>query len=429
MHMDSPHDQQLPLRLLPPSYMQQLPPLSPLGMSELPVRYEDQSERPRQQPSRDVDVASTLAVMSRRQDGTSSTRLPRPASPAWSHSSQESDGTNDSVKSESFTYTENSSTWPSPLAMCSESSPVHGSFSSECSDKSLPRLPELDHISLESLASHYASSSTDRSRPHPVGYALQATPRSHHEGNQPLPPMMQHQQQLPQHPQHQHQQHHHHHYSSSASSAIPGYHHLDYASMKPKRKSPVRGTRCNVKYTIEQKDFVDYWRIDRHGRETPWDDVVREYNIQFKGPQRGSGGLQSAWYRENKKIPILDDDGMLKFDENDELCTTEVPVRAAKGRLQSIKAIGLLSTHPERAIEYEWVTREHKRQIWKTGHARKIQLDAAARRQRQRADAEAHHSRSHIGMLNGAELMPFHGPHPLMRPGMGMGMGMGSMCA
>jgi hypothetical protein len=31
-------------------------------------------------------------------------------------------------------------------------------------------------------------------------------------------------------------------------------------------------------------------------------------------------------------------------------------------------------------------------------------------------------------MLNGAELMPFHGPHPMMRPG-GMGMGMGSMCA
>ncbi|KAM0654155.1 hypothetical protein ACHAO3_000884 [Verticillium nonalfalfae] len=129
---------------------------------------------------------------------------------------------------------------------------------------------------------------------------------------------------------------------------------------KPKRNPPARGTRCNVKYTIEQKDFIDYWRIDRHDRETPWDDVNREYNAQFKGPLRRNGGLQSAYYRENKKIPVTDAQGLLVFDEFDEVKTIELPVRDAKARL--IKSIG---------------------------HERQAQLDASMQRQRRRAEMEA----------------------------------------
>ncbi|EEY22735.1 hypothetical protein ACHAQF_006621 [Verticillium nonalfalfae] len=156
---------------------------------------------------------------------------------------------------------------------------------------------------------------------------------------------------------------------------------------KPKRNPPARGTRCNVKYTIEQKDFIDYWRIDRHDRETPWDDVNREYNAQFKGPLRRNGGLQSAYYRENKKIPVTDAQGLLVFDEFDEVKTIELPVRDAKARL--IKSIGLLSTHPERAIHYSWVSKEHKRKVWRIGHERQAQLDASMQRQRRRAEMEA----------------------------------------
>lgn len=136
---------------------------------------------------------------------------------------------------------------------------------------------------------------------------------------------------------------------------------------RPRRSPPTRGSRCNIKYTIEQKDFIDYWRIDRQDRETPWDDVVREFNRQFKGPHRRNGGLQSAYYRENKKIPVTDRDGMLVFDAAGEIKTIEVPVREAKGKLHSIKAIGLLATHPERAIRYPWVSSEHKRKIWRIG--------------------------------------------------------------
>lgn len=424
----TPSEQRLPVRPLPlpvPTYTHLGPhhPVSPVSLSELPVRYEDHMDMDRK-PSRRSDV-STLTDMSKRP----SLSLSRaPASPAWSQSSLASDeGTNESIKSENFVFTEDSSAWPSPLPSCSTSSPVNGSFSSESSDKVLPRLPELDHISLEALASHYASSSADRSRTHRADYALQSTPRSHRDMT-PLPPMMDPQQQHHHHRQQQQQHYHHHQHAIPSSSSSHHQHQQPYLLppsdplSKPKRRSPVRGTRCNVKYTIEQKDFVDYWRIDRHDRETPWEDVVREYNTLFRGPTRGSGGLQSAWYRENKKIPITDPDGLLLFDENDEPRTTEVPVRAAKGRLHSIKAIGLLSTHPERAIEYPWVTREHKRKIWKIGQARKIQLEAAAAKQRKRAEAEARLTRhAGNGTAGAPDLAPFHGSSLLRVPG-------GSLC-
>ncbi|KAM0334275.1 hypothetical protein ACHAQA_001297 [Verticillium albo-atrum] len=164
--------------------------------------------------------------------------------------------------------------------------------------------------------------------------------------------------------------------------------------LKPKRKPSSNGSRCNVKYTIEQKDFIDYWRIDRNERETPWDDVVREYNAQFTGPHRRNGGLQSAYYRENKKIPLADHKGHLVFDEHDEVKTTEVPVRNAKARLNSIKSIGLLATHPERALQYPWVHSDHKRKVWKVGQARQAQLDAAMQRQRMRAERDARLARA-----------------------------------
>ncbi|KAG7137114.1 hypothetical protein HYQ45_005489 [Verticillium longisporum] len=287
---------------------------------------------------------------------TSTYRQHQPVSPAWSHSSLASDVTVESFKAESFSSAEGSPDWPSPK--------ISGfrAFSHNTGERllSLPRLPELDLISLETLASHYARSSADSrlnnndslTRRPRLDVDAASTYRRHFQPPTPLSPM-------------------------SSPHRI----------QKPKRNPPARGTRCNVKYTIEQKDFIDYWRIDRHDRETPWDDVNREYNAQFKGPLRRNGGLQSAYYRENKKIPVTDAQGLLVFDEFGEVKTIELPVRDAKARL--IKSIGLLSTHPERAIHYSWVSKEHKRKVWRIGHERQAQLDASMQRQRRRAEMEA----------------------------------------
>lgn len=347
-------------------------------------------------------------------------------------------GSHDSLKSETFYSSDWSSGWPSPMARCSNPGSSFGSFSSESSEVSLPRLPELDHISLEILASHYANSAAEKNqisrRPSVPRMSLAPLASRGHLPSSPLlPPVV-----CSPAPS-----------SASFSVSSPSCH---SAIFKTKRKPAARGSRCNVKYTIEQKDFIDYWRIDRHERETAWEEVVREYNAQFKGPHRAEGGLQSAWYRENKKIPIADAEGLLIFNDNDEIRTSEVPVREAKGKFHSVKSIGLLATHPERAIEYPWVSREHKRQVWRVGtflptllpsfsfpvllcfslslnykradrvpinpgHARRAQLDAAARRQRKRAELEARLAKSQEGaaieQAARPEIEPFEAP--LMR--------------
>ncbi|GJC91067.1 hypothetical protein ColLi_13905 [Colletotrichum liriopes] len=140
------------------------------------------------------------------------------------------------------------------------------------------------------------------------------------------------------------------------------------------RKSPT-GARCNVKYTNEQIDFIDYYRVDH---QLSWKEVEVKYAAVFPGDaanghKRGPQGLQGVYYRKNKQIPATDDNNLLLFDNNNNLKTMENVVRE-QNKMHNL--IGLLQMHPERAINYPWVTKEHKRR------ARQAQLDAAAERKR-----------------------------------------------
>ncbi|KAL2752530.1 hypothetical protein ACRALDRAFT_1072442 [Sodiomyces alcalophilus JCM 7366] len=245
----------------------------------------------------------------------------------------------------------------------------------------LPRLPELDTITLDTLASHYATYFADSNGSRRSSFRRNQAP------GHPRPPS---QSPLVPQPSFFYDQPYQHVFFPPLSSVMdPTETSLSPLRLRARRNPPARGSRCNIKYTIEQKDFIDYWRIDRQDRETPWDDVVREFNRQFKGPHRRNGGLQSAYYRENKKIPVTDREGKLVFNAAGEVKTIEVPVREAKSKLHSIKAIGLLATHPERAIRYPWVSSEHKRKIWRLAQVRQAQLDAAMQ---QRPDVEGHPS-------------------------------------
>ncbi|WYZ40544.1 hypothetical protein EsH8_IV_000885 [Colletotrichum jinshuiense] len=151
------------------------------------------------------------------------------------------------------------------------------------------------------------------------------------------------------------------------------------------RRSPT-GSRCNVKYTIQQVDFIDYFRVDHH---LSWKEVEAKYAAVFpedaaKGHKRGPQGLQGVYYRKNKQIPATDPNNLLVFDEDDNPKTFQCDVREQGKKMNN--SIGLLGMHPERAISYSWVTDEHKRQFEKLGRARQAQLDAAeARKKRRRA--------------------------------------------
>ncbi|KAK1727369.1 uncharacterized protein BDZ83DRAFT_717886 [Colletotrichum acutatum] len=151
------------------------------------------------------------------------------------------------------------------------------------------------------------------------------------------------------------------------------------------RRSPT-GSRCNVKYTIQQVDFIDYFRVDHH---LSWKEVEAKYASVFpedaaKGHKRGPQGLQGVYYRKNKQIPATDPNNLLVFDEDDNPKTFQCDVREQGKKMNN--SIGLLGMHPERAITYAWVSEEHKRQYDKLGRARQAQLDAAeARKKRRRA--------------------------------------------
>ncbi|KZL88082.1 hypothetical protein CI238_10856 [Colletotrichum incanum] len=145
-------------------------------------------------------------------------------------------------------------------------------------------------------------------------------------------------------------------------------------SARRPRKSPT-GPRCNVKYTIQQIDFIDYFRVDH---QLSWKDVEVKYAAVFpedaaKGYRRGPQGLQGVYYRKNKQIPATDENNLLLFDDENNLKTLVSIVREQN---KMHKPIGLLQMHPERAINYPWVTDEHK------SRARQAQLDAAQERKR-----------------------------------------------
>ncbi|GJC90460.1 hypothetical protein ColLi_13298 [Colletotrichum liriopes] len=133
------------------------------------------------------------------------------------------------------------------------------------------------------------------------------------------------------------------------------------------RKSPT-GPRCNVKYTTQQIDFIDYFRVDR---QFSWKKVEDEYAAIFpedaaNGYKRGPQGLQGVYYRKNKQIPATDKNDVLLFDDNNNVKTLRREVRK---QWRMHKPIGLLQMHPERAINYAWVTEEHKRQPRTTSSA------------------------------------------------------------
>ncbi|TDZ31293.1 hypothetical protein C8035_v001786 [Colletotrichum spinosum] len=149
------------------------------------------------------------------------------------------------------------------------------------------------------------------------------------------------------------------------------------------RRSPT-GSRCNVKYTIQQVDFIDYFRVDHH---LSWKEVEAKYASVFpedaaKGHKRGPQGLQGVYYRKNKQIPATDPNNLFIFDEDDNPRTFQCDVREQGKKMNN--SIGLLAMHPERAITYSWVSEEHKRQYEKLGLARQAQLDAAEQRKKRR---------------------------------------------
>ncbi|KAK1980478.1 hypothetical protein LZ30DRAFT_750714 [Colletotrichum cereale] len=378
----------------------------------------------------DVEVATTLASMA-----SFNIKSPTLPSPTQSYTSIKSDGrphlTNtvfDEERREAYdsapgmTRSTNSQfSSPEPRSPDLPSVNTQLSFSKDGSGGStasiitLPRLRELDLRPLEpeftpspsflppSSSSSISGAAPRRSSLESIGTSSFTEPRlelaSPPAYRIPMPPMA-YPDALPS-PTHgvSHHHHHHHHSHPHHSHALTSPRRLQHRlpvtalqtpngacspSRRP-RRSPT-GSRCNVKYTIQQVDFIDYFRVDHH---LSWKEVEAKYAAVFpedaaKGHKRGPQGLQGVYYRKNKQIPATDPNNLLVFDEDDNPKTFQCDVREQGKKMNN--SIGLLGMHPERAITYAWVSEEHKRQYEKLGRARQAQLDAAeARKKRRRA--------------------------------------------
>ncbi|KAF4487534.1 hypothetical protein CGGC5_v005836 [Colletotrichum fructicola Nara gc5] len=137
-----------------------------------------------------------------------------------------------------------------------------------------------------------------------------------------------------------------------------GVHSGAAASNRPRR--PRSRPHCNVKYTVEQVDFILYSYCDLG---LPWKDAEANFAKVFPGDaksghRRRTGGLQGVYYRQDRRIPTRENQA--DFDGNSYVSLSRRHLRRVD-RKPSLRN-GLLATHPERAVKYAWVSDDDKRQ-------------------------------------------------------------------
>ncbi|KAI1353038.1 hypothetical protein F5Y01DRAFT_66663 [Xylaria sp. FL0043] len=159
---------------------------------------------------------------------------------------------------------------------------------------------------------------------------------------------------------------------------------------KPKRKrAPARNgpsnqmqsSHCNVKYLLEELDWIRYQRVDLNP-DVPsepkrmWEKIAAQFNIQFpnhKIPPRETGGLQGAYYRQHIRLPSIVD-GQLVFMENGHVDAVWVKTR----RQNEKKHLYFLTyMYPERAMNYDWVTPADRKFASELNAQRELQKELA----------------------------------------------------
>jgi len=122
---------------------------------------------------------------------------------------------------------------------------------------------------------------------------------------------------------------------------------------------------CNIKYAVEELDYIRYQRIDI-GQE--WDAVEAKFHEKFPmivfPEERQKQGLQGVYYRQNSVLPRIVD-GQLVFMDNGHVEPVCVKTREQSEEKQLYTLVNLF---PERAMYYDWVSpkdRQRAREISK----------------------------------------------------------------
>ncbi|TRX94850.1 hypothetical protein FHL15_004311 [Xylaria flabelliformis] len=122
---------------------------------------------------------------------------------------------------------------------------------------------------------------------------------------------------------------------------------------RKRRVKPSKTSHCNVKYLVEELDYIRYQRVD-YGHK--WARVQSSFRAMFPAtvfPEpREKQGLQGVCYRQNKFLPHIHN-GQLVFMENGHVEAVCVQTREQTEKKHLYTLVYLF---PERAMNYPWVS-------------------------------------------------------------------------
>ncbi|KAI1772384.1 hypothetical protein F4818DRAFT_170934 [Hypoxylon cercidicola] len=148
--------------------------------------------------------------------------------------------------------------------------------------------------------------------------------------------------------------------------------------VKKPRAKPKNKVHCNIKYSLEETDYI---RFNKYELKLCWEENRRLFREKFPMADaemnRGTEGIQSVHYRDNANVPHLVDGGRrLVFLPNGHVEGVDAKVR---GQGENKPYFGLVYLYPERAMLYDWVPPKIKHMAAELAKERILQREQARR--------------------------------------------------
>ena len=131
---------------------------------------------------------------------------------------------------------------------------------------------------------------------------------------------------------------------------------LSTPSPKERKKS-----FCNIAYTQGQVDWMRYMKEDCGWKH--WDAMSPVFKRQFpdsKAVRKSRQCFSARYYRDNRRLPVLDENYVHLKDANGVLRYEPMGVRERGTNRGCARKYGLIDMYPERAVCYMWVRVDHK---------------------------------------------------------------------
>ncbi|KAI1168069.1 hypothetical protein F5B18DRAFT_346833 [Nemania serpens] len=147
--------------------------------------------------------------------------------------------------------------------------------------------------------------------------------------------------------------------------------------IRKRRTRSLDTTHCNIKYHVEELDYIRYHRVDLGLK---WSLVESKFRTMFPmaafSVVRKAGGLQGVNYRQNKFLPHINEAGELVFMENGHVEPVCIPTRLQTEKKHLYTLVYLF---PERTITYPWVSPINHQHARKLSVGRHLQMEQGRR--------------------------------------------------